>query len=241
MRRKILRADAGIYLTKPYLEELRPMLKGQRIFYVLSMNCSPGIFKFGVASAYRGAPHIALQRLKSYLIAYGAPDRRNSCAGVRVHYLEYTAYSEGIHYTSSRIYKIERNVIRVLRAAGELDILRGEERTKRDVALQRIVDIADKTVERDERPPPRRYPKRRRGRRRPKPVPKAPLRPREIVSAKAWTFGEAWAKEKFGDDWKSSEVKGVVQKVLDDGRVRVLWDGDDEPLVSESKHLRRRR
>lgn len=235
-RRQIYRPPNGEILTKELLEDkLALMLRNKRIFYILSINATPGVLKFGVAHASRDNPNVAVNRLKSYLIAYGAPDNNNRCAGVWLHYLEYTNYVPNkIYYTAARVYKIERNVIRVLKS--KLDGDRGHERTlPNQVTVQDIVDVADRTVEGDDPAPAQRYRLRRTTktqRRRSARV----LRPNDIVRTKASRFSAKWAKEAFGDEWKTATVRGVVTSV-NGSDIMVRWDGDDKALRSTRSHL----
>lgn len=78
-----------------------------RLFYVISPNGQPGIYKIGIAGDSTGEP---LSRIKEYFLFYGKQSRTNKCTGAKVHFVHTTAYIKDTEKTKSEVWKLEKKM-----------------------------------------------------------------------------------------------------------------------------------
>ena len=104
-------------------------LKDTNLFYVISTSAEPDVFKIGVAFGSEHSPFKALDRLNSYYLHHGrnVQDSKNKCVGARIHYLMVTKHNKNIHYSATKVWKLELRMKRELKKRGK--IARGDERT----------------------------------------------------------------------------------------------------------------
>lgn len=82
-----------------------------RLFYVISPNGQPGIYKIGIAGDSTGEP---VSRIKEYFLFYGKESRTNKCTGAKVHFVHTTAYIKDTLKTNSEVWQLERKIKKAL-------------------------------------------------------------------------------------------------------------------------------
>ena len=87
----LLKSEQGINL-EGFMKKNKDILEQNelRTFYVISANLDKNaVYKIGIAGSADGKSY---PRLDSYLHQYGKHDSKNSCKGVKVHYIGTVAY-----------------------------------------------------------------------------------------------------------------------------------------------------
>ena len=108
-----------------------------RLFYVISPNGQPGIYKIGIAGDSTGEP---VSRIKEYFLFYGKVSRTNKCTGAKVHFVHTTAYIKNTTKTNSEVWKLEKKI----KDALSKHAIRGDEWMK--TSLDTIKKEYDKAI-----------------------------------------------------------------------------------------------
>lgn len=99
--------DDGIPV-KLFLEKYGSTIRNNtRLFYVISPNGQPGLYKIGIAGDSTGKPY---SRLMEYYYFYGLESLDNKCTGARIHFCHTTAYIENTEKSNSEVWKLEKKI-----------------------------------------------------------------------------------------------------------------------------------
>lgn len=127
---ELIDSPKGVDL-KSYISNLdnKSKLKNTNLFYIISTSAEPDVFKIGVAFGSEHSPFKALDRLNSYYLHHGknSNDPKKKCVGAKIHYLLVTKHNKDIHYSSTKVWKLELRMKRELKTRKKIE--RGDERT----------------------------------------------------------------------------------------------------------------
>jgi len=139
------KGSKGIELEKLlYDQNFRLDTFNTRMFYIISPNSEPEVFKIGIAGL-DGKP---LKRLRDYELYYGKNVKGNDCLGARVHLIGVSQYNPLVETRKSEIAKLENSIKQWIQRNKRYKS-RGRERT--NVNLQKLKQmVLDKNFKDEE-------------------------------------------------------------------------------------------